>query len=174
MSLVRKDYGISRFSAITVSAGSVTLLNLLLDSKASFESAVLFAPVISLESMYRCPGGFDRVKGIAEAYRFQAAQGCPGDPDKDTGFRRATEGFDPMRRIRSGLLRNWSGSKTSWMVLYHRNDPKVLPPENGTRFVELLRGSGAAVREVAIDGNTHNSDDQMRSQLQEVVRFVQS
>src|SRR5690348_10603968 len=39
MTLLRHDYGINRFSAITVSAGSVTLLNLLLDGKCEFEAA---------------------------------------------------------------------------------------------------------------------------------------
>jgi hypothetical protein len=172
MSRLGKDHGIRRFSAITVSAGSVTLLNLLLDGKASFESAVLFAPVISLESMFRCPGGFDRVKGIAEAYKFKPMHGCPGDPEKDADFRRTTEGFDPMRRIRTGLPKNWRGSKTSWTVLYHHGDPKVLPPENGAPFVQLLKRSGASVKEVAIDGKTHNSDDLMRDHQSEVVQLV--
>jgi hypothetical protein len=170
MALLRTDYRIRTFSAITVSAGSITFLNLALEGKASFESAALFAPVISLESMFRCPGGFDRVKGIAEAYRFQPSHGCPGDPENDSAFRRATDGFDPMRRIRAGLPKNWPGSKTSWMVLYHHGDPKVLPPENGAQFVQLLRRSGTSVEEVAIDGHTHNSDDLMRDHLLEVVR----
>jgi hypothetical protein len=109
MTRLVKDYEIRRFSAITVSAGGATLLNLLLDGKAAFDAAALFAPVVSLESMYRCPGGFDRVKGIAEAYGFQPTRGCPGDPEKDLEFRRATEGFDPMRRIRLGFPRDWAG-----------------------------------------------------------------
>jgi pimeloyl-ACP methyl ester carboxylesterase len=172
MEMLRKEHGITRFSAITVSAGGVTLLNLLLDGKAEFASAALFSPVISLESMYRCPGGFDRVKGIAEAYRFQAKHGCPGDPGNDEAFRRATDGFDPMRRIRGGLPKPWAGTRTSWMVLYHRKDPKVLPPENGAPFVELLRRDSANVREVAIDGDTHNSDDLMRDNQQQVVQLM--
>jgi hypothetical protein len=122
--------------------------------------------------MYRCPGGFDRVKGIAEAYNFHAAHACPGDPDKDGAFRRATEGFDPMRRIRGELPKAWAGSKTSWMVLYHHKDPKVLPPENGAPFVEFLHRSGAKVREVAIEGATHNSDDLMRDNQQQVVELM--
>lgn len=172
MSMLHSDYKIERFSTITVSAGSVTLLNLLLAGKAAFDSAALFAPVISLQSMYRCPGGFDRVKGIAEAYQFQPLHGCPGDPEKDIDFRRATEGFDPMRRIRSGFPKNWAGRKTSWMVLYHHGDPKVLPPENGAQFVQLLRSGGASVEEVAIDGHTHNSDDLMRNHQAEVIKLL--
>jgi len=172
LSLLRKKYGIERFNALSVSAGGVTLLNLLLDGKASFEAAALFSSVISLESMYRCPGGSDRVKGIAEAYNFRPAHGCPGDPEHDADFRRATEGFDPMRRIASGLPKNWNASKTSWMVLYHHGDPKVLPPENGARLVELLRRAALPVKVVAIDGNTHNSDDLMRDKLKDVVQFM--
>jgi pimeloyl-ACP methyl ester carboxylesterase len=172
MAMLRHDYGINRFTAMTVSAGSITLLNLLLDGKAEFEAAALFSPVISLESMYRCPGGFNRVKWIAAAYKFQPARPCPGDPENDEAFRHATDGFDPMRRIRSGLPKSRGGLRTSWMVLYHRGDPKVLPPENGARFVRLLRANAAAVKEVAIDGNTHNSDDLMRGNLQDVVRLM--
>ena len=172
MELLRKDHGIRRFSAITVSAGGASLLNLLLDHKASFDAAAVFAPAISLKSMYRCPGGIDRVKGIAEAYRFKPLTGCPGDPEKDLEFRRATEGFDPIRRIGSALPKDWAGSKTSWMVLYHHGDPKVLPLENGGRLVQLLRQSGAQVREVAIEGQTHNSEDLMRDYGQDVVRLL--
>lgn len=172
MGMLRKEHGIARFSAITVSAGGVTLLNLLLDGKAEFASAALFSPVISLESMYRCPGGFNRVKGIAEAYKFKAAYDCPGNPEKDEAFRRATDGFDPMRRIRGGLPKSWAGSRTSWMVLYHRKDPKVLPAENGALFVQLLQRSSANVREVAVDGATHNSDDLMRDNQQQVVELM--
>ena len=172
ISLLRKKYGIERFNALSVSAGGVTLLNLLLDGKASFEAAALFSSVISLESMYRCPGGFDRVKGIAEAYNFRPAHGCPGDPEHDAEFRRTTEGFDPMRRVASGLPKNWNGAKTSWMVLYHHGDPKVLPPENGARLVELLRRAALPVKVVAIDGSTHNSDDLMRDNLKDLVQFM--
>jgi hypothetical protein len=122
--------------------------------------------------MYRCPGGYDRVKGIAEAYGFQPSHGCPGDPASDSGFQRMTEGFDPMRRIRGGFPKDWAGTKTSWMVLYHHGDPKVLPPENGARFVQLLRQNGSPIQEIAIDGHTHNSDDLMRDHAQDVLRLM--
>jgi pimeloyl-ACP methyl ester carboxylesterase len=170
--LLRREYKIRNFSALTVSAGCAIILNLLLDEKAVFDAVAMFAPAISLESMYRCPGGIDRVKGIAEAYAFQPLHGCPGDPDHDSEFRRATEKFDPMRRIRSGLPKVWGGSKTSWMILYHHGDPKVTPAENGGRWAQVLRASGAKVQEIGIKGDTHNSDDLMRDHSAEVVRLM--
>jgi pimeloyl-ACP methyl ester carboxylesterase len=169
---LRRRYAVQHFSALTVSAGGITLLNLLLNRTAAFHTVVLFAPVISLESMYRCPAGINRVTPIGEAFHFQPLQGCPGAPDTDAEFRRATGRFDPMRRLEKELAGNWMGVKIPWFVLYHQHDPKVPPPENAARFVSLMRRAGARVRVAAPEGNTHNSADLMRNNAGAVVEFL--
>ncbi len=106
MDHLRKTQGVEVFHAAAISAGNATLLNLLLDGKAAFRSAVLIAPVVSLESLYRCPAGVDRVSGIAIAFDFQPAHGCPGDPEGDEAFKKATAPHDPLRQSpRDGHLR---------------------------------------------------------------------
>jgi pimeloyl-ACP methyl ester carboxylesterase len=169
---LRNHYGVQRFSAITTSAGGLTLLNLLLNRTAVFEAAVLFAPVISLESMYRCPNGVNRVTPIAEAFQFKPSSRCPGDPEADAEFRRATRDFDPLRRLAKIRAADWRGNRMPWFVLYHQHDPKVPPSENSGRFIAIMRESGAQVRVAAPEGNTHNSDDLMRDHLKDVVQFL--
>jgi pimeloyl-ACP methyl ester carboxylesterase len=172
MDHLRRRYAVQRFSALSVSAGGLTLLNLLLNRTAVFDAAVLFAPALSLESMYRCPSGINRVTPIAEAFHFHPLHGCPGASDVDAEFRNATRDFDPMRRIEKELGGSWTGVKIPWFVLYHQHDPKVPPPENAARFVSLMRKAHARVREAAPEGNTHNSDDLMRDHSDAVVEFL--
>ncbi len=129
----------ARFDAIAISAGNLTLLNLMLGG-VSFDHVVMLAPVTSLESLYRCPAGVDRVGQISRAFGFAPASGCPGNPEKDPGFRRTTADLDPGRagpltRRRLRVLR-----KARWMAFYEEYDPKVPPPENILLWKATLDG----------------------------------
>ncbi|MCC6366721.1 MAG: hypothetical protein IT165_24645 [Bryobacterales bacterium] len=161
---VREKYQPRRIHAIAVSAGNVTLLNLALDRKVVFHSAVLMAPVISLESMYTCPAGVDRVAGLARAFSFKPSHGCPGDP-KDPAFVKATARFDPLRRARTGGVDALSG--TRWMAVYEESDAKVPPGEN----IEPLR-SLIPIKPLTRPGATHASRELFETYADQIVQFL--
>jgi pimeloyl-ACP methyl ester carboxylesterase len=174
MDHLRTTRGIRTFHAVAMSAGNLTLLNLLLDGKARFQSAVLIAPGLSLESAYRCPAGFDRVSGIARAFDFRPAHGCPGDPEGDEAFRRATAHHDPLRKARemapSALATALSG--TRWMALYDRGDPKALPEENLLPFLALLEAAGIDVRVHSVKEDDHTPSELVHTRGREVPEFL--
>ena len=161
MKRLKTEHSIERFHAMAMSAGNVTLLNLILNRKAEFASAVLLAPVISLESMYRCPGETERVKGISKAFAFQPASGCPGNPEQDRAFRNATASADPLRRITAlsaQRIKSELGG-TRWMAMFSDDDPKVLPQENARAFQAVLQKAAIAVDIKTLKIPTHSSDE---------------
>lgn len=171
---LRDKRGIRKIHAAAISAGNATLLNLALDAKVQFATAVLIAPVISLESMYRCPGGTDRVTGIAEAFVFRPAAACPGDPLQDTAFRTATAGADPLRRIRAmtpAALKTRL-SATRWMSLYSDRDPKVLPEENILPLAKLLRDAGVLLELRSVNEAAHSADEVLKRYTSDVLRLL--
>ncbi|MCL4852359.1 MAG: hypothetical protein KJZ78_13370 [Bryobacteraceae bacterium] len=166
--------GVRRFHAISNSAGNLVLLNLLLSGQTRFESAAAIAGVVSLESMYRCPTGADRVTGIAEAFAFNPASRCPGNPDSDTSFRNVTADYDPLRRMQSmndGEIRRLLGS-TRWLGLYETRDPKVLPEENILSFARRLKTAGVAVELRSLDLATHGAGELFDSFTPEILRVL--
>ena len=174
MSHLRRTRQVEVFHAIAVSAGNATLLNLLLDGKAAFRSAVLIAPLISLESAYRCPAGIDRVSGMAVAFDFRPAHGCPGEPETDDDFRRATAAHDPLRRLRrlSATALATLVSTTRWMALYDRGDPKLPPQENLLPFAQLLEGAGVAIRLRSQKQDTHMPEDLLLAERGPIAAFL--
>lgn len=166
--------GVRSFHAISNSAGNLILLNLLLSGQARFQSAVAIAGVVSLESMYRCPAGADRVTGIAEAFAFSPASKCPGDPGSDTSFRKATAYYDPLRRMQSmsdGEIRRLLGN-TRWLGLYETRDPKVLPEENILAFARRLKTADVAVELRSLDLLTHGAGELFDSFTPEILRVL--
>ena len=174
MEHLRTTRGVEVFHAAAISAGNATLLNLLIDGKAEFRSAVLIAPVVSLESLYRCPQGVDRVSGIATAFGFQPAHGCPGDPEGDEAFRQATAPHDPLRKVRDMAppARASALSATRWMALYDRGDPKVPPGENLLPFIELLEPAGSPVLVRSQKKDTHTPKDLLLDHRREIAGFL--
>jgi alpha-beta hydrolase superfamily lysophospholipase len=174
MDHLRKTQGVEVFHAAAISAGNATLLNLLLDGKAAFRSAVLIAPVISLESLYRCPADVDRVSGIATAFGFQPAHGCPGDPEADEAFKKSTAPHDPLRKARQMDTSTLASalSATRWMALYDRGDPKVVPEENVLPFIELLEPAGIGIRVRSQKKDTHTPKDLLLTHGREVAGFL--
>jgi pimeloyl-ACP methyl ester carboxylesterase len=174
MDHLQRTRGTRTFHAVAMSAGNLTLLNLLLDGKTPFESAVLIAPGLSLESAYSCPAGFDRVSGIARAFDFEPAHGCPGDPEGDEAFRRATARHDPLRKATamtpSALATALSG--TRWMALYDRGDPKALPEENLLPFLSLLEAAGIEVRVRSVKEDTHTPTELVHAWRRDVAEFL--
>lgn len=174
MEYLRDARNVETFHAVAISAGNVTLLNLLLDGQASFESAVLIAPVTSLESLYRCPAGVNRVAGLAEAFGFEPAHGCPGDPEGDRAFRRATADDDPLRKARGSTPRQLAQafSATRFMALFDREDPKVPPSENLQPFVELLDSADIDVILHSQKKETHSPTDLLLDRREEIAGFL--
>jgi alpha-beta hydrolase superfamily lysophospholipase len=174
MEHLRSTRRVGVFHAVAISAGNATLLNLLLDGKAAFRSAVLIAPVISLESLYRCPAGIDRVSGIAAAFGFRPAHGCPGKPEADETFRRATRPHDPLARAqemdRPALAAALSA--TRWMALYDRGDPKVIPEENLLPFVDILASARVGIRLRSQKRDTHDPRDLLLAHRHEIAGFL--
>ncbi len=169
------NYGVTKFHAIAASAGNTTLLNLILGGRADFESVVLVVPVLSLESMYRCPAGVNRVGGISTAFAFQPAGECPGDPDNDMAFRRAAEGWDPLRRLRAlgADRRRKVLSGVRWATLYHEGDPKVIPAENILPFGEFLEQAGLPLLEIASPLETHSPGPLFLEHAERFVEFLE-
>lgn len=173
---LRTKYGVKRFHALAVSAGGATLMNLALDRDLRFETALLIVPVISLESMYRCPGGMDRVKGLSEAFGFQAASACPGDPAKDAAFRKATDSFDPLRRMAAmppGDLRARL-KRTRWMGILNTGDPRVLPKENILPMADLFRRAGLEIGLKSMDLDTHSADQPLAKYEAEILDWMRA
>ena len=153
--VLRRVEHVRHFDAIAISAGNLTLLNLVLRG-AVFEHAVMLAPVTSLRSLYRCPAGVNRVQQISRSYRFTPASGCPGDAEQDQAFQRGTTGYDPaainvfspeqMRVLRA----------TRWMSVYEDGDPKVPPQENILTWKRNLQRHGIQiVTRIVVDAHTH-------------------
>ena len=170
------NYEVTKFHAIAVSAGNATLLNLVLGRRADFESVTLVVPVLSLESMYRCPAGVNRVGGISTAFAFQPAGECPGDPDNDMAFRRATEAWDPLRRLRAMGADGRRGalSGVRWATLYHEGDPKVIPAENILSFGEFLDEAGLPLLKLVSPLETHSPGPLFLEHVERVVEFLDS
>lgn len=172
---LRRKYGVKKLHAVAVSAGNATLMNLALDGGLLFETALLVAPVLSLESMYRCPGGMDRVKGLADAFGFRPSRGCPGDPAGDAAFRTATAAYDPLRRLRDlpgAEVRRRLGH-VRWMSIFNDRDPRVLPAENIRPVEALMKAAGVPVRLLSMDLDTHSSDQPLAKYEREYVSWLQ-
>lgn len=161
MKRLKADYAIERFHAMAMSAGNATLLNLVLNREAEFASAVLLAPVISLESMYRCPGETERVQGISKAFAFQPASGCPGNSEHDLAFRKATASADPLRRIAALPLQKSKSllGRTRWLAVFSDQDPKVPSQENARALQTLLEHAGVDLDVKTLNIPTHSSDE---------------
>lgn len=173
---LRRNYGVKKLHAAAVSAGNATLMNLLLDRRLKFEAALLIVPVLSLESMYRCPGGMDRVKGLADAFAFRPARPCPGDPAADQSFRKATAAYDPLRRMQQmphAAMRARLG-RTRWMAIFNDRDPRVLPSENIVPVQALMQRASIPVRMLSMDLDTHSSDEPLAKYEDELVRWLQN
>ena len=170
------NHAVKRFHAVAGSAGNATLLNLILERRADFESVVLVVPVLSLESMYRCPAGVNRVAGISTAFAFQPAGECPGDPDNDMAFRRATEAWDPLRRLHAmgADRRRKVLSGVRWATLYHEGDPKVIPAENILALAEMLEEAGLSLLKIASPLETHSPGPLFSDHAERVVEFFKN
>ncbi len=176
MDFLAANHAVTTFHAVAVSAGNVTLLNLILERRADFESVVLVVPVLSLESMYRCPAGVNRVAGISTAFAFQPAGECPGDPRNDMAFRRSTEGWDPLRRLRANGAdrRREALSGVRWATLYHEGDPKVIPAENILPLGEFLEEAGLPLLKVASPLETHSPGPLFSEHAGRLIEFFEN
>jgi hypothetical protein len=152
--LHRVDH-VRHFDAIAISAGNLTLLNLILRGTV-FEHVVMLAPVTSLRSLYRCPAGVNRVRQISLSYRFTAASGCPGDPKHDEAFRREAAGYDPTAIDAFSPEQTRVLHATRWMAVYEDGDPKVPPQENILVWKRKLEHYNInVVTRVVAGANTH-------------------
>ena len=171
---LRERYRCRRVHAVAVSAGNLVLTNLLLGRRAAFAKAVMLAPCLSLASEWRCPGGVNRVKTIAEAYGFER-RSCPGDPEHDREFLEKTAHADPLRRVLAmddASVRERLG-KTRWMAAYESGDPRVPPGENVQPFVRRLSRAGVPVQVEAMEADTHGSQELFVRYLPQIVTFLQ-
>ena len=173
MGTLRHRHSFQSVHAVAVSAGNLILANLLLNHKARFDRAVMLAPCVSLASEYKCPGGVNRVKTIAEAYGFPA-RACPGDPAHDADFLRATAHDDSLRvleRLGDSDLRAAFGT-TQWMAAYETGDPRVPPAENILPFATRLKRAGIPVRIEAMEADTHGSQELFVRYTPAIVDFL--
>lgn len=162
----------SRFDAIAISAGNLTLLNLMLGG-VSFDHVVMLSPVTSLESLYRCPAGVDRVEQISRAFGFTPASGCPGNPETDRGFRRATADMDPGRAGPLTKRQLRAPRKARWMAFYEEYDPKVPPPENILPWKSKLDGLGVKFAARAVKGGREHTSPALFAQCaSELLSFL--
>jgi hypothetical protein len=170
---LRTEHSFHRVHAIAVSAGNLVLANLKLFGTAKFETAVMLAPCLSLVSEYRCPGGVNRVKTIAEAYGFENSR-CPGDPERDLAFQRATAHDDPLRNIErlddSGIRAAFAD--TRWLGIYETHDPRVPPAENLLPFASRLGRAGVPVRLLPMEAETHGSQELFLKYVPAIVTFI--
>ncbi len=173
MDYLAANHAVNKFHAVAVSAGNATLLNLILERRADFESVVLVVPVLSLESMYRCPAGVNRVAGVSTAFAFQPAGQCPGNPDTDMAFRRATEAWDPLRRLRAMGVeqRRKALAGVRWATLYHEDDPKVIPAENILALAEMFEEAGSPLLKIVSPLETHSPGPLFSEHAERVVEF---
>ena len=172
---LRDRYSFRTAHAVAVSAGNLILTNLLLRGRVMFDAAVMLAPCLSLESEYRCPGGVNRVKTIAEAYGFTRSS-CPGDPQYDQEFLDKTEPDDPLRTVLAmddASIRNAFG-KTRWMAVYESGDPRVPPGENLRPFAARLNRAGITAHVSVMQANTHGSQELFLNYVPEIVAFVRA
>jgi hypothetical protein len=168
-----KEHGLRTLHAVAVSAGNLVLTNLLLTNRLRFASAVMLAPCLSLASEYKCPGGVNRVKTIAEAYGFPAAK-CPGDPS-DAVFLKATAEDDPaliVEHLDAAGIRAAFGH-TRWMAVYETHDPRVPPQENLLPFVANLHRGGVNVRVTPMEADTHGSQELFLRHTPAILSFLQ-
>jgi pimeloyl-ACP methyl ester carboxylesterase len=172
---LRRDRGVKNVHALAVSAGNLVLVNLLLNRMAMFDKAVMLAPCLSLASEYKCPGGVDRVKTIAEAYEFQPQTHCPGDPVHDSAFSAATRAHDPAE-----VLKQLSGREvtkifraTRFLAAYETGDPRVPPHENLLPFAQRLRACGIPVQMLSMEANTHGSQELYSRNQAAILKFLQ-
>ena len=170
---LRTEHSFHRVHAMAVSAGNLVLANLERFGTAKFETAVMLAPCLSLASEYKCPGGVNRVKTIAEAYSFENSR-CPGDPERDLAFQRATAHDDPLSniellddsRIRAAF------ADTRWLGIYETHDPRVPPAENLLPFASRLTRAGVPVRLVPMEAETHGSQELFLKYVPDIVAFI--
>lgn len=168
------EHALRRVHAVAVSAGNLILVNLLLGTRAKFESAVMLAPCLSLESEYKCPGGVNRVKTIAEAYHFEPKSGCPGDPEGDREFLKATAEDDPLRRVKrldDERIRTAFGS-TRWMAAYETHDPRVPPAESLLPFAARLNRAGVPLKILPMEAKTHGSQELFLRSVATILAFI--
>jgi alpha-beta hydrolase superfamily lysophospholipase len=171
---ITRRYHLRRIHALAVSAGNLVLLNLLLGGQMQFDSAVMLAPCLSIASEYRCPGGINRVKTIAEAYRFAPASACPGDPQHDQAFVAATETADPMRRLEKlsdAQVLSIFG-KTHLLAIYESGDPRVPPAENILAFSQRLQRAGVPLNLIRMEADTHGSQELFLRYTPQIVTFL--
>ncbi len=170
---LRQKRGVAVFDAIGISAGNVTLLNLELEGRIRFQHAVLVAPVISLVSLYRCPAGSDRVTGISVAFGFTPAGPCPGKPETDTAFQKATAGHDPLRTVQQSPDSIHGLTSTAWMACYEEHDAKVPPPENILKLNDAFQAAGIPVPAYVLAGASgHTSKEMLEGCAARVVPFL--
>jgi hypothetical protein len=171
---IASHYRSRKFHALAVSAGNLVLMNLLLGRRMRFATATMLAPCLSIASEYRCPGGINRVRTIAEAYHFTPASGCPGDPEQDTAFLSATENMDPMRRLQglsNAQLRSILG-KTRLLAIYESGDPRVPPAENILPFSHRLLQAGVPLSLIRMEADTHGSQELFLRYTPRIVAFL--
>lgn len=155
MDRLRRVEHVRHFDAIAISAGNLTLLNLILRGTV-FEHVVMLAPVTSLRSLYRCPAGVNRVQQISLSYRFTPASGCPGEAKRDEAFRRNATGYDPAAIDAFSPEQTRVLHATRWMTVYEDGDPKVPPQENILVWKRKLeRQNINIVTRVVAGANTH-------------------
>lgn len=171
---IASRYHPRRFHAVAVSAGNLVLANLLLDGRMRFDTATMLAPCLSIASEYRCPGGINRVKTIAEAYRFTPASGCPGDPEHDAAFLSATENVDPMRRLQrlSNARLSSIFGKTRLLAIYESGDPRVPPGENILPFSHRLLQARVPLSLIRMEADTHGSQELFLRYTPRIVAFL--
>src|SRR5687768_2468414 len=114
------------------------------------------------------------IKTLAAAFDFRPAHGCPGEPEGDEAFRRATGPHDPLRRMRQmdGPAVARALSATRWMALYDRGDPKVIPEENVLPFVGLLESARVGVLLRSQKQDSHDPRHLLLSHRHEIARFL--
>jgi pimeloyl-ACP methyl ester carboxylesterase len=171
---LRRNHRVKKTHALAVSAGNLVLLNLLLTRKAAFDKAVLLAPCLSLASEYKCPGGVNRVRTIAEAYDFQPQSDCPGDPIHDLAFTTATQAHDPAevwKRL-SGHDLAQVFHNTRLLAAYETADPRVPPNENILPFSQRLKACGIPLQLLPMEANTHGSQELYSRNQIAILKFL--
>ena len=152
---LRRVERVQHFHAIAISAGNLTLLNLLLRGTV-FEHVVMLAPVTSLKSLYRCPAGVNRVRQISQSYGFTPAGGCPGEAEHDQSFRHGTSGYDPAALDAFSPEQTRVLRATRWMTVYEDGDPKVPPQENILAWKRAMERQGITIfTRVVAGARTH-------------------
>lgn len=170
-----ENHGLRTLHAVAVSAGNLTLVNLLLGHEANFESAVMLAPCLSLASEYRCPGGVNRIKTIAEAYHFTPQSTCPGDPTRDSAFLRATTKYDPLRKMEALTDRQIRAAfgDIRLLAIYETHDPRVPPAENLLPFAARLKRARVPLQILSMEADTHGSQELFLRHVEAILAFIE-